>query len=926
MTACAAPPGPTPQVPEGGGLPGAFPNTSISAVNVIVKGSTTFDSSVEVSGLNGSGPIAWSVNRYNRGDFAIRLSPGDPVAALNNLGLGFTEFADSTAGIPASQAWRPSPLLGVVIPTARQNGPVDWGDGEGPFYPTIALSESSSGPGYSMADGSWGTGNVDINTGRAGTHSSSPEANFNFSATWFPYDQGWLGGEVAGPTTEGVSGWTSSGAHATGLTAGMIQWPQFPAESGVYGGLAQLVLPGVNALNDGMVFATSSDGASDANMVGVVPKSDGTGWWVAIREDSATDAETLVEASQSEFQFVYVPFTAEGLIGGQVLGSDGSKVKAAGEFAVSRTGTGTYELTIPGKTGLDGTLLLQVADEEPGTSVVLASRAFLTYQFLNGRFVIEARKTTSETGADLADTSFYVAWVDFKAPMTMPDGPRLRSLASVVVSGDGVVAKETAIAANSDAPEVLVTYVDSTNLGGYTDPITQEVPTMAVVGRYYDPRTLTAIGEPFVIFGSPWGTVNRSDAKYNPVSKQYVVVANARAYGYNALGKDVALVGLVNSPAAGANPGVAKAFVHDLETDEAYDDVSVAVSTKNGNILLVAERKFTGEGEGTVGAMYDKAGTLLTPPWTRLDLLQQIGDEDDPDVVYHEGLGAFLYVVNTDNSNGSTGTLGNRIAGSIVDEAPNGQGQLVVRTEQVLADGLPAGTAEGHPASMVNPFDGLLITAYDGGNGTAIGSLSYFSLGSAPGYVFASAKAEVAYLNGTGGNPFNHQHPQLAADLASGVIVVGFNATGSTIGLPEGYAFVLLGPDGQLLPSVLPAPYFLADSPGGLGTSVNYHNIRYSAASGSFLASYTSGAGVTYLAALEITSSHLTPPLLGISLSGGQVVITWPSSGGSYALESTAALGPANWQSAGLTPTVDGGLLKVTVPPTASPRFFRLSR
>ena len=130
----AAPPGPTPQVPDGGGAPGPFPNTSVSAVNVIAKGSAMFNSSVDVPGLDGQGPIPWSVNRYNRGDFAMRLSPGDAQAALNNLNQGFIEFGDSAVTVPASQAWRPSPLFGISIPTARQNGPIDWNDGEGPFY------------------------------------------------------------------------------------------------------------------------------------------------------------------------------------------------------------------------------------------------------------------------------------------------------------------------------------------------------------------------------------------------------------------------------------------------------------------------------------------------------------------------------------------------------------------------------------------------------------------------------------------------------------------------------------------------------------------------------------------------------------------------------------------------------------------------
>jgi hypothetical protein len=54
--------------------------------------------------------------------------------------------------------------------------------------------------------------------------------------------------------------------------------------------------------------------------------------------------------------------------------------------------------------------------------------------------------------------------VDFPAPLAPPDGPRLRR-AVVAVSGEGVVAKETGLAASAATPEVLVTSVDSTNAG-----------------------------------------------------------------------------------------------------------------------------------------------------------------------------------------------------------------------------------------------------------------------------------------------------------------------------------------------------------------------------------------------------------------------------------------------------------------------------
>lgn len=632
----AAPAGPSPQLPEGGAAPGAFPNTSVSGVNVLARGSSTgFNSSVEVTGLDGSGPIPWTVNRYNRGDFALRLAPGDPAAALGNLNQGFIEFGDNSPGVAASQAWRPARDFGVVIPTARQNGPVDWNDGEGPLFPTVAVSWASSGPSYSMANGSFGTGDLDINTGRAGTHGSSPEANFAFSTTWFPFDQGWLGGDVGAPLEDGLGGvssqWSSPNAHAAGLSAGLVKWLD-PTGGLVFGGLAELNLPGVDSLEDGMVFASSSDGGSDVNIVGVAPREGGAGWLVTIREDAETSADVLAAGGQSEFQFVYVPFNAERLIGGHIVGSTGERRKAAGEFTLTRTGTGTYDLTLPGKTGADGALLLQVADLEAGTSVPLASRAFLSYEYTGGRFVIQSRKTTSDTTAELADASFYVVWVDFTNPLSPPAGPRLRSLAPVTVNAEGATLSEAMVAAHATEPEVLVVSIDTANTIGFTDPISQQAAAAAVVGRFYDPRTLTPTSEPFGILGNPVGAFTKLDVKFNPVSRQYVVTSNAR--GSSPTGNHVPHLALVNPlSTAGANPPLVKAFAYQPNTEINFDDLALAVSSRNGNILLAAEYSFAGEGEGTVGVLFDKDGTLLTPEFTRFDRLQSIGDEDDPDVL-----------------------------------------------------------------------------------------------------------------------------------------------------------------------------------------------------------------------------------------------------------------------------------------------------
>lgn len=927
----AAPAGPEPQIPEEGGVPGAFPNTSVSGVNVIARGSSTgFDGSVEITGLDGQGPIPWSVNRYNRGDIALRLSPGDPVAALGNLDQGFIEFADNSPALPANQAWRPSQSFGVVLVTARQNGPIDWNDGEGPLFPTVAVSWQSSGPGYSMADGSWGTGNLDVNLGRAGSHESSPEANFAFSTIWFPFDQGWLGGDVGTPLVDDFgevsSRWSGANNHTAGLTAGLIRWLDFPTGSQAYGGLADLQLPGVNSLEDGLLFAASSDGGSDVNIVGVAPKEDGSGWRVTIREDSATTAETLAAADQSEFQFVYVPFAAERLIGGHIVGATGEKRKAAGDFILTRTGTGTYELTIPGKTGADGALLLQAADFEAGTSEPLATRAFLSYEFADGKFVIQSRKTTTDTTADLADASFYVAWVDFTQPLAPPAGPRLRNLDPVVVNGEGVTTGEANVASHTTEPEVLVITIDTQNVIGFTDPISQQFALSAVVGRFYDPRTLEPTSEPFGLLGNPAGEFAKVGVAFNPVSGQYVVVANARANSPS--GNHVPHLALVNPlSVAGENPPLAKAFAYQPDTEINFDDVAIAVSTQNGNILLAAEYAFPDEGEGAVGVLFDKDGNLLTPEFTRLDQLQSVGDEDDPDVVYLPGRDVFLYVTNTDNSNGSTGTLSNRIVGSVVQTTPGNDGKLQTVVEQVLSDGVPS--PEGHPASLENPFNGELLTAFDHGNGTASGEISYNNIGPGPTYTFTSARPEIPYLSGTDGNPFRHQHPQLAVDPTRGVIAVGHNARDSDLGLPNAYVATLLGPDGAKLPSQLGTPYFVADSGAPIDNGMSMHNIRYSPVSGSFVIVFNA-ASTTYLATLQVTSSHTggggDTPELAIALAGANVVISWPSTATGFVLEATDSLNPVGWSPAGGTEQEEGGLKKVTITPGDGSKYYRLNQ
>lgn len=935
VAAEAAPAGPVPQVPAGGGPPGAFPNTTVSAVNVNARGSTTFNGNVEINSFEGAGPIPWTVTKYNRGDIAMRLAPANPANAnANTLNKGFIDFTSADdASLAENQSWRPHAQLGVVIPTPIRNGPINWNDGEGPFYPTVGISASSSGRGYSMTDGVFGTGNLDVNLGRAGTHASSPEANFPFSVTWFPFDQGWIGGNAGNPTSEGRSTWAGTGEHAGGLAAGLVKWIEFPAGTATYGGLAELRLPGVNAATNGMIFATSSHGGSDVNIVGVAPTNDaatGSSYWiVTVREDSALGAEELAVAGQSQFEFVYVPFNSKNLVGGHVDGSSGAKLHSAGTFNIARTGTGTYEFSVPGKTGTNGTLLLQVADFEPGTSVPMASRAFLSYEYnsASGKFVIQSRRVTSDTVSDLVDASFYVVWVDFASPLAPPSGPLMRVVDATRVSDPAEIApKEGNLAVNTDEPEVLVTTIDQFNGKGFVDPISGGLAQQALIGYFHNARTLQQTRGPFFIMGNAGGPITRHDVTYNPVSRQYIVVGNARTFDG---ATDWLMIARVNpnSVAGTNNEPLVNVFAFDgLTNNTSWDDVSVAAA-KNGNFLVVAERKVTGEGEGAYGVLFSTNGTPLTPTPTRLDTLVGTGDEDDPDVAYFPQKDVFFYLSNTDLA-GSPYT--NRIVGKVIQTTAANNQLQVSGPEQLLADN--SGPAQGHPASIENPFNGEIITAFDtGGNDQPTGQLSYYTLGAGPTYPISKARPQVPYLAGNGANPFRHQHPQLAVDPNSGVFMVGFQARSSSVGLPNGYVFRLLDRNGQPLGSQFGEPYYLADAPGSINTDPNVHNVEYSPQSRSFIVAYTAndpadpsnGNRTTYVASVAVTSSDLELPRLQVALSGSNVVLRWPKSATGFTLETNSNLGGGAWTPSPIPPVDDGDFLRVTWPATNS-AFFRL--
>jgi hypothetical protein len=428
-------------LPEGATGPGEFPNKGVSAANWlmdvpagVMNGGDNQDQ-IRVS-IPQSGAVKWSTPRYNEGDVAIRLAPFDPVAATELLGTDFPwegsdnpndfRFGQTDQTTPIAQAWRPDGRVGFMAATVRSNYS-DWDDGlDSGYYGTIAAHFNSSAYGYSMLDGTYGTGGSDVSVGGLGP---IEETNVAFATAWFPYEQGWTAGYFNGPDAEGLATWQDErrSFNLETVEAGdLMTWIEPESvglsvdnASGPFGGYGKLSLASldVNSINDGLLFTISADGGSATNITAASPLDDGSGWLISNRNDQQDNPLFMAEATESAFGFLYVPYDAHGLVGGRVDGDTGTAFKSSGAFNLTHAGEGTYELTIAGKTGNDGMLLLNNSDmlstgEAPDWNN-------LTYEFdaQKNAFVIQARHFDGDF--PLENTDFSFAWVDFTSPLSL---------------------------------------------------------------------------------------------------------------------------------------------------------------------------------------------------------------------------------------------------------------------------------------------------------------------------------------------------------------------------------------------------------------------------------------------------------------------------------------------------------------------------
>jgi hypothetical protein len=243
----------------------------------------------------------------------------------------------------------------------------------------------------------YGDGFMSLSIMEAGVAGDN-EVNFNTSVAWFAFESGWQGAHVNG-----------NGTLAPGAFNGVTQSQVSRTAVGRY----QVNL-GVNSRTDGMLFVIGNN--NDNIVVQTGPFADGSGWDVRV-EDNATNHGATGE--DRDWSFVYLPYDTPGLVGGYYDGLGNSHIASAGNFTMTKLGTGQYELSIPGETPETGMLILTVAHRATAASITAPDDNILVYQGSpTGKFLINSYDLPS-VPLNLQDTMFVWAFLSFDDPLSL---------------------------------------------------------------------------------------------------------------------------------------------------------------------------------------------------------------------------------------------------------------------------------------------------------------------------------------------------------------------------------------------------------------------------------------------------------------------------------------------------------------------------
>ncbi len=339
---------------------------------------------------------------------------------------------------------------GIVLATLLDNSPLD------------ATANNLAVVQYTAnASGAWIATNAAPQNGVDTANQGEKAAPF--SAAYFPYASGWVGGSYNGTagTLAGGAGLTVTGS----------------------GGRYEATVAGVtDSFAEGFLFGIGADNSDNYTRTRPVG---GDRWLVQHRDN----AHGLTQAEQNSFNVLYIPRSAPGLIGGVVNGTSdvvNPMRQSFGDFSIQRESDGFWRLSVPGHSPASGVLVMETMD----LSVDVPRNSYFTYEpaadnpseFLIRQFdFISASNTANPQNGDFvfffipfenviqSSTSITVASVGSSAA-TLGNNLTSKGI-PITVNPDGTVNYDTggAIRALGEGQTDTDTFVYRAQLGSETD-------------------------------------------------------------------------------------------------------------------------------------------------------------------------------------------------------------------------------------------------------------------------------------------------------------------------------------------------------------------------------------------------------------------------------------------------------------------------
>ena len=315
---------------------------------------------------------------------------------------------------PAIDGVTLTPANGVLMATPRANE-VFYPAVNGMRYPTVEVGR----------DGPFASTAMALATTKKGA--GSPERIAADTAmAWFAFEDGWVGAHVNADGTVLAGGGVVDNSMITYHEVVKDAYGPAPAYD--------IVIPGATQ-DTGTLFAVASSTVSNTSEqvhVASTMALAGGGWRVSILHNDLSTYPDMTQ--QSEFSFVYVPFNSEGLVAGHIKAEDGSVLggRTAGDYTMTRTGYGTFELEIDGYTPDDGMLLLGALDCHITTDMPQDDWVTYAPSADGQKFIIWSRDLDGSASSNsLTPTNFVFAFVPVPEPSALV-GLLVIALASVL--------------------------------------------------------------------------------------------------------------------------------------------------------------------------------------------------------------------------------------------------------------------------------------------------------------------------------------------------------------------------------------------------------------------------------------------------------------------------------------------------------------